>query len=756
MKNKTIYRLVLGLLCLLFLKVGMIQAQSLPSQFDGVDDVIYLGDSAAIISTFDTNLRQVRSTNGTSNGTDIYLGDLLDGSHEQRTFGDVYLFGDQFRIAGSYPKSASVDLHTGNYNTTKAVTGFTSTRNAYLSQIALTWNAVPGADGYFLFRKDQNTAQPYRVLLGTSRTMYTDIGLTVDTEYEYYICAYNLGEQNTYLGPLANHKGKTKPFTFTATPTSEVTVDFSFQFDNHLLVGLQQQAAYVEIVDQTGGSNQVVYEDELTLQDVAVDALLFDKAVSFTGNDTMGGYADPNLTAGLPTWSVEMWVNLDQGNSNLPYLYDDGTTRMLVDGLGRLVVFFGGVESGHTGLWSPNNVMPRGVWKHVAATYDGANFRVYVDGEPVVMGDFHGNNQKVANVRNGADLKQTLQIGHPTKKWAATHVNMNGALGLLRIWNKTRTANQIKEDYKDVFSMTASGLVGQWTFENETVNLPDNIGGGRVLNLRSNNNQHPIRWNPSYAFFNGLVNIRKWTWLNQPQASGTTRTFRINMYEVGTGKLISTNTNTTGAFTHPGAPSFSATPQSGTPYRVDLSLTPTSTRADAYLIIRTAGNQEKLITTLKPDEVPPAQPGDPRTYRFQTTPLTFTDTYAYGDTTTLQGGVNYSYRAIPVYNFLPSEYVDATAARSDAASTLDMMTSVTPQADRVLVDWDETALAGAQYDSVRVERNGQMLAILPSAVGSYQDSLMLYGLPYTYRVVALKNGQPALAQAEEKTVTANG
>ena len=148
---------------------------------------------------------------------------------------------------------------------------------------------------------------------------------------------------------------------------------------------------------------------------------------------------------------------------------------------------------------TPNN------WYHLAATYDGANKKIYVDGTLQATYACTGaiTNSTVGSVI-GAIGGGTF---HGNYYW-------DGKLDEVRVWNVARTANEIVSNYQSNIPPTSPGLIGYWNFEEgsgtTTENLVDNqsatLNGDAVFNTTP----CPVNSSPSlsttYTWDNGVNN----------------------------------------------------------------------------------------------------------------------------------------------------------------------------------------------------------------------------------------------------------
>ena len=89
-----------------------------------------------------------------------------------------------------------------------------------------------------------------------------------------------------------------------------------------------------------------------------------------------------------------------------------------------------------------------GAWNHVAATYDGAAYRIYVNGQLM-----HTESQ-IAGVPLTASPLWTLGQGFA------------GQMVEVRIWNVARTQNEIRDNMNRPLTGNEPHLVSLWNFEN--------------------------------------------------------------------------------------------------------------------------------------------------------------------------------------------------------------------------------------------------------------------------------------------------
>ncbi len=100
--------------------------------------------------------------------------------------------------------------------------------------------------------------------------------------------------------------------------------------------------------------------------------------------------------------------------------------------------------------------IPLDSWHHVAATYDGMTWRLYVDG--VLDGE------AVANATPRADSIHPFAIGTAITSTGVARGFLHGAVDEVRVWRRARTADEIADGMHRTIAM-AEDLVGRWSLD---------------------------------------------------------------------------------------------------------------------------------------------------------------------------------------------------------------------------------------------------------------------------------------------------
>ncbi len=143
---------------------------------------IYTFDSASGTYVFNTtaytNSVTMYYPAATTFGIEVCAVVNAGGLDYRGTLSDIY-------VAATAPDAASG----------LAVTSITA------SSVALSWNSVPGASGYIVYRS-KNAGKDYTICKVTNTTVYADEKLSSGTAYQYKVCAYAYNEK--FSGQVSN------------------------------------------------------------------------------------------------------------------------------------------------------------------------------------------------------------------------------------------------------------------------------------------------------------------------------------------------------------------------------------------------------------------------------------------------------------------------------------------------------------------------------------------------------------------------
>ena len=99
--------------------------------------------------------------------------------------------------------------------------------------------------------------------------------------------------------------------------------------------------------------------------------------------------------------------------------------------------------------------IPPGEWHHVAATYDGTTWRLYLDGALDV--------ETRAGATPRADSIQHFGVGTALNSMGVAAGRLHGAIAELRVWDRARSGSEIAASRFQRIE-AGEGLVGRWSF----------------------------------------------------------------------------------------------------------------------------------------------------------------------------------------------------------------------------------------------------------------------------------------------------
>ena len=202
----------------------------------------------------------------------------------------------------------------------------------------------------------------------------------------------------------------------------------------------------------------------------AAQAQPFNIWLSYTGAN---GYDQiPHSSALNPTgaFTFEAWVNISNNVAGEDCRSIAGKNYTQAWWLGQCNV--GGqptLRSYLKGGGSVRNggIIPRGVWTHVAVTFDGATRRHYINGELAASFAEAGPlTTSTSAMRIGSDVS-----------WEHSPT---GSIDEVRLWNVARTTSQLRSKINVRINAAEPGLVGVWSLDATAVDIVGGHGGSLV------------------------------------------------------------------------------------------------------------------------------------------------------------------------------------------------------------------------------------------------------------------------------------
>lgn len=192
------------------------------------------------------------------------------------------------------------------------------------------------------------------------------------------------------------------------------------------------------------------------------------------------GFASTSGGVGLPSGdvpkTVEAWFAADscQNHAVVAGFGDDRAGKNfqieICQGGEVRILGWGSAFDWNTGVRTAPYI--DGAWHHVAATYDGATTRVFLDGEPVADTDRFTFDTDPARVVIGEEI----DLGSRS---------FDGRIDEVRIWSRALSAEEIREGMHLEAPSTAVGLAGAWGFDSGFIDqVVDRSANGNLAILR--------------------------------------------------------------------------------------------------------------------------------------------------------------------------------------------------------------------------------------------------------------------------------
>jgi hypothetical protein len=204
-----------------------------------------------------------------------------------------------------------------------------------------------------------------------------------------------------------------------------------------------------------------------------IQAQPFDSWLTLAGNPTHGYVQIPHHASLNPSnaFTFEAWVAISNNAGGEDCRSIAGKNWQQSWWLGQCTV--GGqptLRSYLKGSGSVRNggIIPRGVWTHVAVTYDGSKRRHYINGE--LAAEFNETGTLPSSpsaMRIGSDVSWQLSPA--------------GSIDEVRLWSVARTLAQIRANLNERIAVDQPGLVAVWTLDgsgNDVIGARDGAVGG--------------------------------------------------------------------------------------------------------------------------------------------------------------------------------------------------------------------------------------------------------------------------------------
>jgi hypothetical protein len=289
------------------------------------------------------------------------------------------------------------------------------------SQVDLIWNDLAtNESSYQLDRSTSGSEGPFTplVTLPANRTSYSDVGLSSNAEYCYRVRAVNQVANSNYDGPAC---ATTPIVTSTALDFGSAGTTYA-SFGNPAVLRLsaftielwlRRDGPGVSLSTGTGGLSNAV------------------PLVAKGRAESEAASVDINYLLGIRASDGVLCADFEEGTG--------GSSPSL----NHPVVGFTSLASG--------------VWHHAAATYDGATWKLFLDG---ALDAQLGVGQPPASASSVA-----VSLGTALNSTNVPAGFFDGVVDEVRIWNYARSATEILSTVNAQITTPQAGLVARWALD---------------------------------------------------------------------------------------------------------------------------------------------------------------------------------------------------------------------------------------------------------------------------------------------------
>ena len=366
------------------------------------------------------------------------------------------------------------------------------------SSVEFSWSGIPNQT-YTVDYKLANSNTWTNVATGSSATSVIVNNLVGGESYDWRVkldCTnviYTYGKR--YLHELAQG-----PSFLTATAQSETSIELSwtdnetsedgFKIERKTILGnfaevatvganittyldenLTEDTGYIYRVRSYTGSDNSNYSNEASAKTLGGSGIY---GIALNGVSQYGSAGPINLSGSALT--MEAWVNPTAFKSASPFIssimgIESGSNTALVR-LGDAGIAANKVQvvlniNGNTVKLNSNTDLVALFWYHIAATYDGTNIRLYINGQ------LDASVRATGSITANADF----EIG---RNFDSNRI-LDGKLDEMRVWNRVLSAQEILDNSCAV-APAAQGLVAHWKLDEGISNVGmDQSGNGHNI-----------------------------------------------------------------------------------------------------------------------------------------------------------------------------------------------------------------------------------------------------------------------------------
>lgn len=318
----------------------------------------------------------------------------------------------------------------GNLETTLAVNRLPQSLSIQHASLATALNSTGVASGYFNGKMDEIRIWNYA---RTQTDIQNNLSLEI-TSATGLLGRYSLNENTGTVAANTGSAGTSVNGTLVNTPTWIAGSTFTALNSNSSL--------------QFGGTNSYVTfgnNTALGLSQFTLECWFRREGTGTTTTTGTGGVtAIPIISKGTDdgngtTNDINYFLGIQSSDNKIVADFEEGTGQT-TPGLNHPV----------TGT----TVIQNNTWYHVAATYDGVNWKIYLNGilETTLAVNRIPQSESIEHAGIGTTMSST----------GTASGFFNGRIDEARIWNSAKTISEIQNNINTQITTTQTGLVGRW------------------------------------------------------------------------------------------------------------------------------------------------------------------------------------------------------------------------------------------------------------------------------------------------------
>lgn len=296
-----------------------------------------------------------------------------------------------------------------------------------------------------------------------------------------------IGDQNNFISIIKDDVQQDDNGQYYLIIGAEVVNDNVYEVDNNEEITISLKDNAITSADGYGVNNSKrtvtvqIQDDEPTVSlgtfvnisegfDDGSTLVNLESALKLTGNNSVTVPADESLNLNQTgQFTQEAWIFSTVNDDGEYGILGSGSDNQSYPGMwlynqtGIKAGFGDGTDWNN---FTVENVLNQNQWNHVATSFDGNEYRLYVNGNLVdTTLDFAGKKPYQT---------QQLTIGEASGK------KFQGQIDEVRLWNVARSYEQIQENVIETLKGSEEGLVGYWQFNNNTDDSSVNQNNGTL------------------------------------------------------------------------------------------------------------------------------------------------------------------------------------------------------------------------------------------------------------------------------------